>query len=88
MKEKLKRRTPEATAFHSQVADLKPLLDPEYGVIARVFFSDLDLKKLSYAVAGRTVYWEGLPALRVAAGIDAPPPRKRLNIRHRQDLAK
>ena len=82
-----KRRTPEGAAFHSEVDALKPNLDPEYGVIARVFFPKVDLKKLSMAVAGRSVYWDGLPALRVAAGVDSPPVVKRLNIKPRKAMA-
>jgi hypothetical protein len=87
MKEKNTRRTPEAVAFHEQVAQLKPRLDTEYGVITRIFFPHIDLKRLSYAVAGRTVYWEALPALRVAAGEDAPPVKAKLNIKHREAVA-
>lgn len=84
MKGKTTRRTPEAAAFHEQVAQLKPMLDTEYGVITRIFFPHINLKKLSYAVAGRTVYWEALPALRVAAGVDAPPAKAQLNLKPRE----
>ena len=83
MKEKT-RRSPESVAFHAQVSELKPKLDANYGVIARIFFPSINPEQLTYAVAGRAVYWEGLPALRVAAGVEAPPKVKQLNLQPRK----
>lgn len=73
VKKRAPRRTPKAAAFHAQVAEIKHLLPRQYSEFALQIFSDLDAEKLRYAVAGRAEYWEGLPALRILAGIDPLP---------------
>lgn len=70
---KTTRRTPKAVAFHSQVAEFKQLLPYRYAEMACELFPELDAKYLRYAVAGRKEYWEGLPALRIVAGLDPLP---------------
>ncbi len=67
------RRTLKAAAFHNQLAEFKHLLPPRYTELALQIFPNLNAKSLRYAVAGRQEYWDGLPALRVLAGLDPLP---------------
>ena len=67
------RRTLRAAAFHTEVAGFKHLLPLHYTDLALQIFPELKADWLRYAVAGRKEYWEGLPALKMVAGLEPLP---------------
>lgn len=79
-KKRASRRTPEDAEFHSQMAEIIPLLPRTYAADALKYFPELDASKMHYAVAGRHAYPEALTAFRVVAGLVPPPPVKRLAV--------
>jgi hypothetical protein len=77
MTEKAKRKgrpmPAKSALFKKELADLKPLLPTDYADWAHRMFPELNPEFMRYAVAGRKVYWEGMPAFRILAGKEPIP---------------
>lgn len=81
------KNTETPQSFNEQIAAIRPLLPTRYTPIVTHYFPNINAQKLRYAMAGRVEYWDAIPGLRVAAGLDSPPRVDRLNVTPRKQAA-